>query len=286
MEISHTVINKIILGDNIEVLKNIESNSIDLIYVDPPFNTKKERKLVSIRTTRDVEGDRTGFAGNRYKSEIIGTKSYNDNYDNYLEFIEPRIREAHRVLTESGSFFFHIDHRESHYCKVLIDTIFDRKNFINEIIWSYDYGARSKRKWSNKHDTILFYAKNANNYTFNYDEIDRIPYLAPALVGDEKAKRGKTPTDVWWNTIVPTSGKEKTGYPTQKPLAILERIIRVHSRENELVLDFFAGSGTTGEAAIKNNRRFILIDSNAEAIDVMKRRLSKYDNIEFEEEKS
>jgi len=180
------------------------------------------------------------------------------------------------VLKSNGSLFFHIDWREAHYCKIWLDKIFGRDNFINEIIWVYDYGARSKKKWSTKHDTIFWYAKNPKQYTFNYDEIERIPYMAPGLVGPEKAKRGKTITDCWWHTIVPTNGKEKTGYPTQKPLGIIERIIKVHSNPGDLVLDFFAGSGTIGEVCCKLNRSFILIDNNPEAISIIKKRLNKY----------
>jgi site-specific DNA-methyltransferase (adenine-specific) len=193
-----------------------------------------------------------------------------------MGFLAPRIEEAKRVLATNGSLFLHVDSRESHYCKILLDQIFGRDSFMNEIIWSYDYGGRSKRKWPTKHDTIFWYAKDPGNYTFNYDDIDRIPYMAPGLVGKEKAARGKTPTDVWWQTIVPTNGKERTGYPTQKPLAILERIVKVHSNPGELVLDFFAGSGTTGVAAAKNDRQFVLIDTNPEAVQVAAKRLTEY----------
>ena len=151
---------------------------------------------------------------------------------------------------------------------------------MNEIIWAYDYGGRSKKKWSAKHDTIFWYAVDPKNYTYNYDQIDRIPYLAPGLVGKEKAAKGKTPTTVWFNTIVHTNGKEKTGYPTQKPLSILNRIVRVHSNIGDNLLDFFAGSGSFGEAAFINNRNCTLVDSNPIAIDIMFNRFArilKYD---------
>jgi site-specific DNA-methyltransferase (adenine-specific) len=199
-----------------------------------------------------------------------------DAFDDFMEFLEPRLREAWRLLKAEGSFFLHIDYREVHYCKILLDQIFGREGFINEIIWAYDYGARSKRKWSAKHDNILWYAKDPISYTFNFDEMDRIPYMAPGLVGKEKAERGKTPTDVWWHTIVPTNGKERTGYPTQKPLGVLERIIKVHSRPGDHVLDFFAGSGTTGEAACRLGRSCTLVDSSEESLKVMSRRLSRF----------
>jgi site-specific DNA-methyltransferase (adenine-specific) len=191
-------------------------------------------------------------------------------------FLEPRLCQAKRLLTPSGSLFVHLDYREVHYVKVLLDGIFGRKGFINEIIWAYDYGGRPKNRWPAKHDTILWYANNPSLYTFNYAAIDRIPYMTPRMVGPEKAARGKTPTDVWWQTIVPTGGKEKTGYPTQKPLKLLERIIQVHSNPGETVLDFFAGSGSTGEAAARHGRGFVLVDQSAEAIKVMKKRLQAY----------
>lgn len=273
--------NKIVFGDNIQYLKTIQDGSINLIYVDPPFNTGKIQKLKSIKTEMSEEGDRIGFAGKSYKTEVVGEKEYNDSFDDFLSFLEPRLREAHRILATNGSFFLHLDYREVHYAKVLMDQIFGRENFMNEIIWSYDYGARSRSRWSCKHDNILWYVKDHNNYVFNYDAIDRIPYMAPDLVGEEKAAKGKTPTDCWWNTIVPTNGKERCGYPTQKPLNILNRIVTVHSNEGDVVLDFFAGSGTTGEAAAVNNRTFILVDSNPQAIDVIKKRLGKFNFYEI-----
>ena len=185
----------------------------------------------------------------------------------------PRIEAGLRCLAPAGSLFVHLDAREVHYVKIALDRLLGRDRFINEIIWAYDYGGRPKDRWPAKHDTILWYAMDPERYTFNYDAIDRIPYMAPDLVGPEKAARGKTPTDVWWHTIVPTNGKEKTGYPTQKPLGILRRLIAVHSNPGDTVLDFFAGSGTTGAAAAELGRGSILIDSSPDAIEVMRRRL-------------
>ena len=265
---------KIVLGDNLKELKKIPSESIDLIYIDPPFNSGVTQSRVRISTTIDEKGDRLGFGGRKYRTtKQTSNHSYKDSFGDFIGFIKPRLEEAYRVLKHNGSLFFHIDYREVHYCKIEIDNIFGRDSFINEIIWSYDYGARSRSRWSTKHDNILWYAKDPKNYTFNYDAIDRIPYMAPDLVGKEKAAKGKTPTDVWWNTIVPTNGKEKTGYPTQKPLKILERIIKVHSNKGDVVLDFFAGSGTTGYACMKLGRDCILIDKNPDAIDVINKRL-------------
>ena len=261
-------------GDNLSVLPRLPDESFDLIYIDPPFNTGRLQARTRIRTIRDRNGDRTGYKGARYRTIRLGSAAFADAFDDYLAFLEPRLREAYRLLRPTGAFFLHIDYREVHYCKVLLDAIFGRAAFLNDIVWAYDYGARSKRRWSPKHDNILFYAKDPDDYVYRYEDIDRIPYLAPGLVGPEKAARGKTPTDTWWHTIVSPNGREKTGYPTQKPLAILNRIVRVHSNPNDRVLDFFAGSGTTGEAAIRAGRRAVLIDDNPVAIDVMAKRLA------------
>jgi len=264
-------------ADNLAVLPTLPDASFELIYIDPPFNTGHAQSQTRVRTIRDdVGGDRRGFGGHRYRSVRVGSVAFADSFDDFLAFLEPRLREAHRLLTPAGSLFLHVDFREVHYCKVLLDAIFGRPCFINEIIWAYDYGARATRRWSPKHDTILWYARDRDDYTFNFDAIDRIPYMAPGLVGAEKAARGKTPTDVWWNTIVPTSGKERTGYPTQKPLAILERIVCVHSRPGHRLLDFFAGSGTLGEAALAHGRSAVLIDESAEAVRVMTERLARF----------
>ncbi len=261
-------------GDNLEVLRGFAPGSFDLVYVDPPFNTGKVRTLTRISAVADRDGDRTGFAGRRYKTVRIGSRSFADRFDDYLAFLEPRFVEAHRVLADDGSFFLHVDCREVHYCKVLLDAIFGRECFLNEIVWAYDYGARAKKRWPAKHDDILWYAKDPRRYTFRLEEADRIPYMAPRLVGAEKAARGKTPTDTWWHTIVSTNGRERTGYPTQKPLGILERIVRVHSEPGDRLLDFFAGSGSFGEAALRNGRSCVLVDDNPEALDVMRARLA------------
>ena len=272
---------RIFFGDNLPILQALPIASVDLIYIEPPFNTGKVQGRTQIKTTRSEEGDRTGFGGQRYETIKVGTRAYSDLFDDYLAFLEPRLVEAHRVLAPHGSLYFHIDYREVHYCKVLLDTIFGRDCFLNEIIWAYDYGGRPKNRWPPKHDNILLYVKDQANYTFNTDEIERIPYMAPGLVGPEKAAFGKLPTDTWWHTIVPTNGKEKTGYPTQKPLGILRRIVQASSRPGDLVLDFFAGSGTTGAACLEFGRRFILVDDNLQAIEVMRRRFAGVADIEW-----
>ncbi|HBF41103.1 MAG TPA: site-specific DNA-methyltransferase, partial [Anaerolineaceae bacterium] len=255
----------IYFDDNLNVLRSLADESIDLVYIDPPFNTGKIQSRTQLKTQIDTQGDRNGFQGKRYSTLKLGSKSFMDMFDDFLAFLEPRLVETRRILKPQGSLYFHIDYREVHYCKVLLDQLFGRESFINEIIWAYDYGARTRKKWPPKHDNILWYAKNPAQYTFNIDQIERIPYMAPGLVGPEKAKRGKLPTDTWWHTIVPTNGREKTGYPTQKPEGILKRIIAASSNPGEMVLDFFAGSGTTGIVCHQLGRNFILVDNNLQA---------------------
>jgi site-specific DNA-methyltransferase (adenine-specific) len=269
---------QIILGDNAEVLAKLPENFARLMYIDPPFNTGNAQRRDRIRVqTTDGAGDRGGFGGRRYDVQRVESGSYEDRFDDFEAFLMPRIERALRCLTPDASLFVHLDFREVHYIKVALDRLLGRDRFINEIIWAYDYGGRPKNRWPAKHDTILWYALNPDDYVFNFDEMDRIPYMAPGLVGKEKAERGKTPTDTWWHTIVPTSGHEKTGYPTQKPLGILNRVVRVHSRPGDVVLDFFCGSGTTGEAAAKNGRGFVLVDSNPEAVQIAATRLATLD---------
>lgn len=273
--------NKIYLADNLTILKTLPDSLIDLIYIDPPFNTGKKQSRTQIKTVQHTKGDRTGFTGKRYKTIELGTRAYSDIFDDYLTFLEPRLTEAYRVLSPRGTLYFHIDYREVHYCKVLLDQIFGRESFLNEIIWAYDFGGRSKRKWPAKHDNILVYVKDPKNYTFNSENIDRIPYMAPGLVGPKKAARGKLPTDTWWHTIVATNSKEKTGYPTQKPLGVLHRIINASTNPGDLVLDFFAGSGTTGASCLELGRKFILVDNNISALQVMAKRFTGVSTIEW-----
>jgi site-specific DNA-methyltransferase (adenine-specific) len=264
---------EIILGENLEVLPGLEDGAFQLIYIDPPFNTGRAQTRRTVQTVPDEDGDRTGFNGRRYKTRLLAESSYLDDFDDYLAFLEPRLREAHRLLAVSGTFYFHIDYREAHYCKLLLDEIFGRECFLNEIIWAYDYGARSRRRWPAKHDTILVYVKDAQRYYYDAEEVDREPYMAPGLVSAEKTAKGKLPTDVWWHTIVPTNGREKTGYPTQKPEGIVRRMIQASTKPGDVCLDFFAGSGTVGAVAAKLGRRYVLIDSNPEAIRIIGERL-------------
>ena len=268
--------NLIVQGDNLRILPHLANDSVQLIYIDPPFNTGTTKRKRQITTTRSPSGTRTGFSGKRYSEEVISSMSYGDRFDDYLAFLEPRLLEARRILSPTGLLYFHIDQREVHYCKILLDSLFGRDCFLNEIIWAYDYGGRSRQRWPAKHDSIPGYVKSLAEYHLDLAASDRLPYLAPSLVSREKAELGKLPTDVWWHTIVPTNSKEKTGYPTQKPLAILERIVRTSSQEEDTVLDFFAGSGTAGEAAARNGRRYIMIDSHPDAIAVMVKRLGRH----------
>jgi site-specific DNA-methyltransferase (adenine-specific) len=263
----------VILGDNRVVLPTLADRSFQLIYIDPPFNTGKTQGRRTLVTRRADDGDRVGFQGRRYETAETGRLSYRDGYDDYLGFIGPRLEEARRLLTDDGTLYFHIDYRESHYCKVLLDEIFGRECFLNEVIWAYDYGGRAKNRWAAKHDTILVYVRDPERHFFDQGAVGRIPYMAPGLVTPEKAARGKVPTDVWWHTIVPTNGREKTGYPNQKPEGVLRRVVQASSAPGSRVLDFFAGSGTTGVVARALGRRFVLIDDNPEAVAVMRRRL-------------
>lgn len=297
---------RVVAGDNLPVLRALPDGIAQLIYLDPPFNTGRvqgraiqsagrvqEKLAVSAATSADSRGsaveddaeflqtvhtpagaDRvSGFRGTQYQRLRGDLRTYDDRFDDYWGFLEPRLQECWRLLDPSGTLYLHLDYRESHYAKVLMDAMFGRDRFLNELVWAYDYGAKSRRRWPTKHDTILVYVKDPGAYFFDSESVDREPYMAPGLVTPEKAARGKLPTDVWWHTIVPTSGREKTGYPTQKPEGILRRIIQASSRPGDLVLDPFAGSGTTGAVASALGRRALLIDENPEALAVMRARI-------------
>jgi site-specific DNA-methyltransferase (adenine-specific) len=273
--------NELYLADNLAVLKNLPDQSVQLIYIDPPFNTGRTQSRGATTTVRTEDGNRVGFKGQKYEIVRETVFSYDDEFEDFWSFLEPRLEEAWRLLNDTGTLYLHLDYREAHYAKVLLDALFGRDCFLNEIIWAYDYGGKSKNKWPSKHDTILVYVKNPKNYYFNSAEVDREPYMAPGLVTPEKVELGKLPTDVWWHTIVSPTGREKTGYPTQKPKGILRRIIQASSKPGDLILDFFAGSGTTGAVAGELGRNFILIDQNPESIEVITKRLSD-DGVVFE----
>jgi len=260
-------------GDNLPVLRSLPDASFRLIYVDPPFNTGRVQSRQTLSTVRAATGGRIGFKGQAYETVKGALYSYDDRFEDYWEFLQPRLEEAWRLLDEQGTLYLHLDYREAHYAKVALDALFGRDHFLNEIIWAYDYGARARRRWPAKHDTILVYVKNTKEYHFDNEEVDREPYMAPGLVTPEKAARGKLPTDVWWHTIVSPMGKEKTGYATQKPEGVLRRIVQASSGKGDWVLDFFAGSGTTGAVARKLGRRVMLVDSSPDAVAVMSKRL-------------
>jgi site-specific DNA-methyltransferase (adenine-specific) len=269
-------------ADNLAVLPLLPDASFTLIYLDPPFNTgrrQERRPVTSVRS--EAVGAVAGFQGRTYQRIRGDLLRYDDRFDDYWEFLEPRLVEAWRLLADDGTLYLHLDYREAHYAKVLLDALFGRASFLNELIWAYDYGAKAKRRWPAKHDTILVYVKNPRAYHFDSDAVDREPYMAPGLVTAEKASRGKLPTDVWWHTIVTTSGREKTGYPTQKPEGVVRRIVQASSRPGDWVLDFFAGSGTTGSVAAALDRRFVLVDSNPEAIAVMRTRFQRMPDVDF-----
>ena len=265
----------VVAGDNATVLAKLPDGAFDLVYMDPPFNTGRAQARHSVTVVADVDGDRVGFGGRRYRSRLLRTLSYDDAFGDYLAFLEPRIHRARMLLAPHGTLYFHIDYREAHYCKMLLDETFGRDAFLNELIWTYDYGAKPRRRWPAKHDTILVYARNPGAHWFDADAVEREPYMAPGLVSAEKAARGKRPTDVWFHTIVPTNGREKTGYPTQKPEGVLRRMVAASSRPGGWCLDPFAGSGTLGAVCRQLGRRFVLIDSNPVAIEVMRERLGE-----------
>ena len=264
---------EILLGENLELLPRFAAESFQLVYIDPPFNTGKRQTRKTLAAVRAEDGERVGFQGRRYRSRVLAESSFRDCFDDYLSFLEPRLREVRRLLTPEGTLYFHVDYREAHHCKLLLDELFGRECFLNEIVWAYDYGARPRRRWPAKHDTILVYVKDPLRYHFDSEALEREPYMAPGLVTAEKAARGKLPTDVWWHTIVPTRGREKTGYPTQKPEGIVRRMVQASSRPGDWCLDCFAGSGTLGAVAAQLGRRYVLIDSNPRAVDVMRARL-------------
>jgi site-specific DNA-methyltransferase (adenine-specific) len=264
----------VLLGDNLELLPELDEGIFQVAYLDPPFNTGRVQWRRTLATVTASDGDRTGFQGRRYATSVLAESSYADEFDDYLGFLEPRLLEVRRLLCETGTLYLHIDYREAHYVKLLLDGLFGRDCFLNEIIWAYDYGARPRRRWPAKHDTILVYVKDPDRYWFDAEAVEREPYMAPGLVTAEKAARGKLPTDVWWHTIVSPTGKEKTGYPTQKPEGILRRIVQASSKPGDWCLDCFAGSGTLGAVAAALGRRFVLIDSNPEAVAVARRRVA------------
>lgn len=293
----------IIEGDNLAVAATLPSGSFTLVYLDPPFNTGRtqERQVVTARRASAPQDEppepgsddadasaavvsdpappvgetevRHGFHGHAYERVRGMLRAYDDRFDDYGAFLMPRLEEAWRLLADDGTLYLHLDYREAHYAKVMLDAVFGRDCFLNELIWAYDYGAKSRSRWPTKHDTILVYVKNPREYVFNSDEVDREPYMAPGLVTAEKAARGKLPTDVWWHTIVPTTGREKTGYPTQKPEGILRRIVTASSRPGDRVLDLFAGSGTAGAVASALGRDAVLVDDNPEAVRIMRARM-------------
>jgi site-specific DNA-methyltransferase (adenine-specific) len=264
----------VIEADCADVLGRLPAGAFDLVYIDPPFNTGRRREHRRLRTVRDESGgDRAGFGGRRYRSRLLSAVAYDDEFADYLGLLEPLLARTRELLAEHGTLYFHIDYREAHYCKLLLDEIFGRECFLNELIWAYDYGGKPRTRWPAKHDTILVYVRDPEHHWFDADAVEREPYMAPGLVSAEKAARGKMPTDVIWHTIVPTNGRERTGYPTQKPEGLVRRFVSASSRPDGWCLDFFAGSGTLGAVCAQLGRRYVLADSNPAAVAVMEQRL-------------
>ena len=263
----------VVEADNLDLLAALPDAVVDLAYADPPFATGAPRRLQSIRLGAG-DRERPGFRGRATPYEVTSDLAYDDGLPlpEHLAALRARVVQVHRVLAPHGSLYLHVDWRTAHHVRLLLDEVFGAERFLNEIVWAYDYGGRARDRWPRKHDTILWYAKG-DAWTFERDAVDRIPYLAPGLVGPEKASRGKLPTDVWWMTIVPPGGRERTGYPTQKPLRLLERIVAASSRPGDLVLDPYAGSGTTGVAAARLGRRWLMADRNPDAVAIARRRL-------------
>ncbi len=267
--------NLVLEADCSTVLGRLPERAFQLIYIDPPFNTGSQRRHRRLSVARDGDGDRLGFGGERYRSIPRSEMAYDDSFEDYLAFLAPKLARARELLTDDGTLYVHLDYREAHYVKLELDAIFGRDCFLNEIIWAYDYGAKPTRRWPAKHDTILVYVRTPGGHIFDADAVEREPYMAPGLVGPEKAARGKRPTDTWWHTIVPTAGGERTGYPTQKPEGVLRRIVAASSQPGGWCLDFFAGSGTLGAVCEQLDRRYVLIDQNPEAIAVIRARLAR-----------
>lgn len=264
----------VVHGNNLKAIRQLPSESFQLIYIDPPFNTGIRQSRQIMKTVRDVNGDRIGFLGQRYTSIPGRRMGYDDSFSGYWDFLTPRLEEAWRLLSDEGSLYLHLDYREVHYAKVVLDSIFGAECFLNEIIWAYDYGARSTKKWPSKHDNILVFVKNPDAYFFNSSQVNLTDHFRPGGLDEAHISRSRAASDVWWHTIVSPMGKEKTGYPTQKPLGIVRRIIDAGSRPGDWVLDFFGGSGTTGEASRDGGRKFVLVDSSADAIATMIQRLN------------
>jgi site-specific DNA-methyltransferase (adenine-specific) len=272
-------------SDSLALLGRLPDACVDLIYADPPFGTGKVQRLRSLRATAEPGEPEPGaaptvarpdFAGRAAHYEITSAHAYRDDmpFEEYLAWLEANLVEFRRVLKDTGSLYLHLDWHAVHYAKVILDRLFGRANFRGEIIWAYDFGGRPRNAWPRKHDNILWYSKG-DTWTFNRADMDRLPYLAPGLVGPEKAARGKLPTDAWFTTIVPTASRDRTGWPTQKPILILERIIKASSNPGELVLDPFVGSGTSAVAAQRLGRKYLVADFDPAAVAITEARLAR-----------
>ncbi len=268
---------EVILGDCLENLKKMKSNSIDMIYLDPPFFTQRTQKGIMKNTEKALE------FGDSWKS-----------INEYLDYIKVRLIEMKRVLKNTGSIFLHCDKIASHYLRVLLDEVFGFTNFQSEIIWSYKRWSNSKKGLLNSHQNIYFYSKS-KNFKFNtiytdYSATTNIDQILQQRKRDENGKciykrneegkivldnekKGVPLSDVWEIPFLNPKAKERVGYPTQKPILLLERIIEISTDEDDIVLDPFCGSGTTLVASKLLNRKFIGIDMSKDAIEITNSRL-------------
>ena len=289
--------------DNIDVLKNINTESIDLVYLDPPFNKKRtfhapigsSAEGASFKDTWHDEDIKQGYLTliadlypklHRYLMGVEKIES--QSHRNYLIYMAQRLIEIKRILKKSGSVYLHCDDTMSHYLKLLMDCIFGHQNFRNEIVWSYQRWTNSVKAYTRCHDTLFFYSKNKETMAWNAPQEDfsvksqhqgqRVSQTQDGKIVSQEyvsEKREKAMRDVWNISILNSQSKERVGYPTQKPLALLERIIAASSQEGEMVLDPFCGCATTCVAAEKLGRQWIGIDVSKKAYDLVKIRLDK-----------
>ena len=299
--------NKLFVGDNLDVMRGLNSGSVDLIYLDPPFNSKriysapigvgkgKKKKEVTasfhdIWTWNDDVDERLLAYSDKHADlfsyiQITG-KIHGAAMKAYLTFMAQRVIEMHRVLKDSGSLYLHCDPTANGYLRILLDCVFGKNNCRNEIIWHYQTGGASKRHYSKKHDVVFFYSKS-ENYHIDFSNV-RVPRTEKSLARAQNPKGAriaaedidKIPTDVFVDIqALNPMAKERTGYPTQKPLALLNRIIKASSNEGDVVMDPFCGCATTCVAAQNLHRNWIGIDISDKAVELVTERLSYTDDV-------
>lgn len=274
---------EILQGDNLILMQQLidAGVEVDLVYIDPPYGIKVDEKF-GMLAWKDV------FEPKNRVDEIINIELLCSKGEcNYLRWLYPRLVLLKELLSERGSIYLHIDWHAGHYVKLIMDDIFGKENFRNEIVWCYRQGGRSQSNYSQKHDTIYWYSKSNSQWVFNGDSV-RVPYegtggyqtSGKGVVINGKVYKpnelGKIPEDWWDIPAIPPMSMERIGYATQKPEALLERIIKGSSNEDSIVLDVFGGSGTTAAVAERLGRRWIIIDNNPEAIEIITKRIKKW----------